>query len=81
MSLLNINKYIKNLDIEYQNLVNDIIKYALLLLTINYLSSSIMTNNNPLNLNSEHLLEVFQIVVLFLVFYHLVINKFVLNQE
>ena len=81
MSLLNINKYIKNLDIEYQNLVHDIIKYALLLLTINYLSSSIMTKNNPLNLNSEQLLEVFQIVVLFLVFYHLVINKFVLSQE
>lgn len=81
MSLLNVNNYIQNLDVEYQNLVNDVIKLALLLLTVNYLSSSIMSKNNPLCLNREHLLEVFQLVVLYLVFYHLVLNKFVLKQD
>jgi len=81
MSLLNINNYIKNLDVEYQNLVQDVIKFALLLLTVNYLSSSVMSKNNPLCLKSEHLLEVFQVVVLYLVFYHLVLNKFVLQQD
>ena len=81
MSLLNINHYIKNLDTEYQNLIHDIIKFALLLLTVNYLSSSVMSNNNPLCLKKNHLIELFQVVVLYLVFYHLVLNKFVLKQD
>jgi len=81
MSLLNINHYIKNLDTEYQNLIHDVIKFAVLLLTANYLSSSIMSKNNPLYIKTDHLLEIFQVVVLYLVFHHLVLNKFVLNQD
>ena len=79
MVLSIVNNFINNLDNEYENLINDVIKFGLFFLVAHLLSDN-LSKNNPLK-NTDNLVELFQVVVLFLLSYHLIVRKFILVKE
>lgn len=69
--------FVDSLEPEYQHLFHDLTKIALVYLVLKYLGKSLLSEKNPFT-NMKMIDELMQVIVLGLVLYHLIINKFLL---